>query len=83
VRFVNLVPVKQEDGGKQMKTKKWFIFMIVVVLMMALMVGCGGGSPDNDGEGEEEPEEEGDANGGNSVASLSFIHGVEGVLPPA
>ena len=57
--------------------------MIAVVLMMALMVGCAGGSPNNDGEGEEEPEEEGDANGGNSVASLSFIHGVEGVLPPA
>ncbi len=66
-----------------MKTKKWFIFMIAVVLMMALMVGCAGGSPNNDGEGEEEPEEEGDANSGNPVASLSFIHGVKGVLPSA
>jgi len=83
VYFVNLVHVKQEDGGKQMKTKKWLIFMIAVVLMMALMVGCGEGSPDNDGEGEDEPEEEGNANSGNPVASLSFLHGVEGALPPA
>jgi hypothetical protein len=83
VYFVNLVHVKQEDGGKQMKTKKWFIFMIAVVLMMALMVGCGEGSPDNDGEGEDEPEEEGNANSGNPVASLSVLHGVEGALPPA